>query len=356
MYLTDQQIRVRLDEFRFIAEEPASPFDPEVQIGPCSVDLRLSASYWTPKTRSLGLLGRRRVVDLERSRTMELSPHRGWNPHRIKQNDKITIRPHQMILARTDERFQLPSDCAGAVEGRSSYARLGLSVHTGGGFINPGWKGNMPLTLYNHSPVTLKIPVGTPVCQLMIISLTQAVGADYAARGDRKYLNDQGGPSLWWRDDIMRRIRDRFANVNLDTAAFEQLDELIRDEPDEGVLARLENHLARTGDRSYGNADELLREFARSEGSRRVGAIAALGVARAAILLAVGWLLSMIITKDIETGWVIAAAVTVAVSVPLAVWGYTRKTPFYLTKDVLSLAIGRRDAKVRYLGGTESHP
>lgn len=65
MYLTDRDLRAKLAEFSFDAESAESPFNPEHQIGPCSVDLRLSKVYWTPRTA--------RVAPYHRPRTSRYS-------------------------------------------------------------------------------------------------------------------------------------------------------------------------------------------------------------------------------------------------------------------------------------------
>jgi deoxycytidine triphosphate deaminase len=161
--LTDQQLKGRLEDFHFQAEITDAPFDAERQIGPASVDLRLGCEFWKAKTN--GRFRRGRVLDLERTRLMEMNPHRGWQRTHIGPGRKVTIKPGEMILGRTCEKFEMPKDCIGLLEGRSSYARLGLAVHATGGFINPGWRGHMPLTLINHNAVTLRSPIGTPLCQ-----------------------------------------------------------------------------------------------------------------------------------------------------------------------------------------------
>lgn len=269
MFLTDRELRARLAEFDFQAEHDQLAFDPDRQIGPCSIDLRLSLVYWKPKAGRR--FGRLRVLDLERTRTMELLPRRGWDKHALRPGEKLTLRPGELVLGRVSERFRVPSDCAALIEGRSSYARLGLSVHATGGFINPGWQGHMPLTLVNHSPVTLRIPVGTPLCQLLIVKLDQAPERDYAQRSDRKYINDIGGPSYWWRDALMRELRESLSKANLGSRAYDDLEELLSNADDEellGVLSRLEDLLERPP-RSYGSADEMLDDFADREGRLR---------------------------------------------------------------------------------------
>ncbi|MDQ1436466.1 MAG: dCTP deaminase [Acidimicrobiaceae bacterium] len=183
----------------------------------------------------------------------------------MKFGEKLTLKPGEMILGRISESFSLPADCAGAIEGRSSYARLGLSVHASGGFINPGWRGHMPLTLVNHSANTIRIPVGTPLCQLMIIGLSGPAEADYAARTDRKYPNDTGGPSYWWRDKLFREIREAVAKTNLPANVFDELDELVGNWDDEQILERLERFISEASHGTFGNADELLDGFSKAE-------------------------------------------------------------------------------------------
>lgn len=251
----------RLSDLAFESEFDELPFDPEGQIGPCSVDLRLSGVYWTRNR----LQYRREVIDLEHSRIMDTDPHRGWQRHSCSPGDKITLRPGEMILGRVAERFVMPSDCAGAIEGRSSYARLGISVHTSGGFINPGWRGHMPLTIVNHSSVPVRVPVGVPLCQLMVVQLRDRPLADYADRMDRKYVNDIGGPSYWWRDRLMKELRNAMDAKPIDHKVFDEIDDLLLEWSDESMIPRLERFIAEIKQQDFGNADELLDQFAVKE-------------------------------------------------------------------------------------------
>ena len=298
MYLTDAQLRARLDEFEFTDEDPALEFSSE-QIGPCSIDLHLSLVYWTPKAKNLR---GRRVVDLERSKLLELSPTRGWVRHQLQPGEKITIPPGGMVLGRVSEDFRMPSDCAGAIEGRSSFARLGLSVHAAGGFINPGWRGRMPLTLVNHSPVVLRIPVGIQVCQLMVIGLSQRVEKDYAERLDRKYYNDTGGPSQWWRDKQLQKLRASMESVHIQTRVYDELEELLVELDNEPMLERLENFVGEQKAVSYGSADELLTNFVKVERRTKI-------------------------REDIAT-W--AARAIWGVLVPIAIGAWTRNHPIWI--------------------------
>lgn len=337
MYLTDQQITSRLAELQLEGDDLADPFDPVGQIGPCSIDLRVSRIYWLPRARSPWRFGRPPVIDLNLGQLMEINPTRGWRRVEAKANDSITVGPGRLVLARTSERFHVPSDCAAAIEGRSSFARLGLSVHSAGGFINPGYTGRMPLTLYNGSPFTLRIPVGTALCQLMLIPLSEPPKADYAQLNDRKYRDDYGGPSYWWRDEAMRRIRTQTAQSNLGPRVFDELDELFaRDEPDVGVYERLEKHLSKRGSLAYGTADELLSSFSENEQRRELAAKSAIYSARAALPVAIGACIPYWAFDDnVSKVMMVITAIVCILAAAATLWGVYQPVPHYLTKDRL---------------------
>lgn len=338
MYLTDTQLLDRLNDFEFETEHADLQFDPDAQVGPCSIDLRLSLLYWTQKPRRSR---RPRVIDLDRAYLQELSPHRGWSRHAVNPGDRITLRPGEMVLARVSERFRMPPDCAGAVEGRSSYARLGLTVHATGGFINPGWQGHMPLTLHNQSGSTLRIPVGTPLCQLMVIQLADAPDRDYSNRDDRKYLNDLGGPSYWWRDRIMREMRDNLP-VDIGDRLIDELDALVGG-AEEDLLERLEAFIIGTKQRQYGSAEEMLDEFARVEERSRKRWHSAQFAREWAWTALVAVLLTLLAAT--VPHWVIGlSAVVAGLSVVLALVSASREPGTFLTPAVLGELRRKRDS------------
>lgn len=85
--------------------------------------------------------------------------------------DFIEIKPLDFVLVRTLERVELPlkSKLAARVEGRSTLARLGLTVHMTAPTIHAGFGGKITLEMLNHGPFTLKLrPNVSEVCQLTI--------------------------------------------------------------------------------------------------------------------------------------------------------------------------------------------
>ena len=259
MYLTDEDLHSRLDQFEFLSEDSKYPFSPDDQIGPCSVDLRLSNQFWRlrPKWRRGA-----RPIRIGRITLEQIQPRRQWQRVELQDAEVLRLHPHEMVIARTAERFKIPNDCAGLIQGRSSYARLGLSVHPSAGFINPGWSGQFPLPLMNESDATLEIPRLTSVCQLLVVQLKDLPAADYAARAS-KYQQDDGGPSYWWRDDVLKELVGDLPG-NIGDHLVRDLDEALSKFPEDLVHA-LDEYFDLDRDHLWTDTASLLEDFARVE-------------------------------------------------------------------------------------------
>lgn len=284
MFLSDRDIKLRLAEFSFESENEAYAFDVEDQVGPCSVDLRLSAAYWRlrPKWRR-----GRRPIRIGRISLEELSPRRQWERQVLRDSQTLRLKPREMVIARTAESFNIPTDCAGFVQGRSSYARLGLSVHPSAGFINPGWAGRFPLPLMNESDAVIEIPRGTAICQVLIIPLGEKPEQDYVARGS-KYQNDDGGPSYWWRDRLLSELVKRHPGTIADNLV-QDLAELVK-EGSEDLVHALDDYLDDAPAGDFADASAFIEDFGRYESNRgrRRGALELLLGGGSASLLVAG--------------------------------------------------------------------
>jgi deoxycytidine triphosphate deaminase len=262
VYLTDTEIRARLAELSFTCDNPQYPFVPDDQIQPCSIDLRLSNLFWEPSRRS--------TIDLRKSHLLELAPRRYWRQRVLKFGDHITLRPGRLLLARVYEGLTIPTDCAGRIEGRSSFARLGLSVHCTGDFLNPGYRGHMPLQLINFSPNPIRIFPYLPICQLMLVGLSSTPAKIYgAAELQSKYMDDDGGPSYWWRDKRIAQVQAVFrsSDIALDTQEF-LLRRIGVEDPE--IIERFEKFVERMATAKRENADAILDTFAATEDRLRI--------------------------------------------------------------------------------------
>jgi deoxycytidine triphosphate deaminase len=273
MYLTDHDIKALGDEMNVTGPNHEHPFEPERQIQPCSIDLRISNVFWKPRRRRRiwrRILARDVVIDLRRSSIHDLDALRDWKRFEVREGQSITIKPGHNIMGRIYERFRMPATCAGKIEGRSSFARMGLAIHCTGDFINPGWEGYMPLQLTNLGPYPLRLAPYFSICQLMLVRLSGQPERSYGDEDLRsKYVNDDGGPSLWWRDERVKQLQERLGNSDATEAIRLEIVEKVRFESTE-VIARLQRHIDSKRVGQIENADQVLSDFAQREKRRRL--------------------------------------------------------------------------------------
>jgi deoxycytidine triphosphate deaminase len=316
MYLSDREIKARLEVIDFRAEGPDHPFRADDQIQPCSVDLRLDRLFWRQS--------RRGSIDLRRSRLLELSPRRHWSRIELAPGESIALRPGEMLLGRTYESFTMPKALAGKLEGRSSFARMGLAVHCSADFVNPGYRGKMPLQLINFGRTTIRLFPFVPICQLMFVPLSSEPERVYGARElSSKYMEDDGGPSYWWRDKRVKELQTTLGEHDVNEAAQERILELITPSDPE-LIERLESLVRRSRHDELSNADELLERFAQKENRAllcaRVTQGALVSLAPVLIATSLGSLFSQPFGLN-EYGWLHYILWTMSiVSIPISVW------------------------------------
>jgi deoxycytidine triphosphate deaminase len=271
LYLSDKDIRALLPSLDFQTDHPDHPFDLGEQVQPCSIDLRLSNVFWMRRRVHYvrRLLRRGPTVDLRKSHIQEIDPRREWRKVDLTDGESVTIKPGQVVMTRIYEHFRVPDKYAGKIEGRSSYARIGLAIHCTGDFINPGWHGYMPLQLYNASPFPIKVLPYLPIAQLMLIPISSEPERTY---GDEelasKYVNDDGGPSYWWRDRSVQALHTKLGKANVPVGIQNEVVDLVKFE-DAEMLGRFERFVGRKRAGEVDNADAILEGFSLQEGRRK---------------------------------------------------------------------------------------
>lgn len=104
----------------------------------------------------------------------------------------VYLHPGEFVLASTLEYFRLPDDLAGRIEGRSSWARLGLLVHATAGFVDPGFAGALTFELSNAGRLPIELTVGLRLGQVCFFQMSQPSLIPYWAKHRRKYLGSPG--------------------------------------------------------------------------------------------------------------------------------------------------------------------
>ena len=144
MILTDREILVELDSGNI-------RFDPDIdrarQVQDASVDVRLGRKLRIPQALE------NVVIQPSDRITPEL-----YGEDKIIEEDGFILRPNRLVLGSTYEKIILPLFLAGRLEGRSSLARLGLTIHATSGHIAPGFSRPVILEIVNFgaNPIVLK--------------------------------------------------------------------------------------------------------------------------------------------------------------------------------------------------------
>ena len=174
MLLSDGEIWESL-ETRHIVIDPYPNISGLVQAS--SVDLRLSGDLLVHRDYPVeGVIidpATVNVVDHLRSYCRSVD---------ISNGPPFEIRSNSFVIAQTLERVELPLDLAARVEGRSSLARFGLTVHITAPKIDPGFNGNITLEMFNLGPFALKLSYGMRICSLTFERLGRPANRGYRGR------------------------------------------------------------------------------------------------------------------------------------------------------------------------------
>ena len=133
-----------------------------------SVDLRLSDTFYSYEpVRELGQSGVVGAIDLRRYEFANFIRRFGRKII-VPDDEYFEIPLNQLILGFTTEAVRLPQHLGGRIEGKSSYARIGLMVHITAPTIHPGFNNNIMLELYNLGRLPIRVWPGEPICQLIL--------------------------------------------------------------------------------------------------------------------------------------------------------------------------------------------
>lgn len=176
MILSDRTLEKMIEK----GELKVSPLTSE-SIQPASIDCTLGSHYLVVEDREMSIIN----LDSEiKYRTIEA--------------DSITIPPHSFLLATTQEYVELPDDVTAFVEGRSSIGRIGLFIQNAG-WVDPGFKGQITLELYNANSLPIRLQAGRRICQLVFCKMDDLAKTPYNGKyqgqtfstGSRVFLDSE---------------------------------------------------------------------------------------------------------------------------------------------------------------------
>jgi deoxycytidine triphosphate deaminase len=263
MLLNDCDLRNLLPKMSFDTGDGVHPFKPDDQIQPCSIDLRLDTRFWVPRKQR-----RTRQIDFRKQNVGELEDKRLYDYRCLKLGEGVSLKPGELLLGRTFEEFTIPNGYAGKLEARSTFARIGLSIHCTGDFINPGWRGRMPLQLVNHSNVTLILTPHLPIAQLLVVQVSHESAVPYGTEElGSKYMNDEGTPSRYWLDARIKKLQKACGRIDLTNSIYKDfVKEVGLDDAD--LIDRFSGFVSALPNSNITNAADVLDHFASADQRR----------------------------------------------------------------------------------------
>jgi dCTP deaminase len=229
MILSDSDIHDYLDsgELVILGAEPKYPFEASKQVQPCSVDLRLGNRFLR-FGNGIDELDVKNIADISNLMEEEI----------IADQEKIFLLPNSILFGQIYEQLRLPSNCCGYIEGRSRFARLGLSVHVTGGFINPEFEGAMPLQIVNNNNFPIVIYPFMGICQMLLHRISSIPTVPYPRRSNNPYHGElNAGPSFLNQDpafneqtvraDVLQALEAIRRAVKLTNLEKDRTDEIV---------------------------------------------------------------------------------------------------------------------------------
>lgn len=174
MILADREILAALRAGRIkITPEP----DFEQQLGSCSIDFRLGNTFMVFEHSRHSFLDPRKPQSIgEAMRTIV-----------VADDEPFIMQAGDFALASTMEALELPDDLLGRLEGRSSIARLGITVHSTAAVFEPGWIGTATMELSNLGRMAVALYPGMRICSFTFEELTSPVMVPYREKKGNKY-------------------------------------------------------------------------------------------------------------------------------------------------------------------------
>ncbi len=113
----------------------------------------------------------------------------------VEEGEAFVLHPGEFVLASTLEKFTLPPNLAGRLEGKSSLGRLGLLTHSTAGFIDPGFSGYITLELSNVANLPMTLWPGMKVGQLALFRMSSPAEVPYGTGSLGSKYQGQRGPT-----------------------------------------------------------------------------------------------------------------------------------------------------------------
>ncbi|NEO39589.1 MAG: dCTP deaminase [Moorea sp. SIOASIH] len=261
MRLSSTDIRYFLDEGLLkIIGDSQHPFSPKEQIRPGSVDIRISNIFWKFNKKNIEQLD---IIDLHQAKAILNNPELMYLKIELSDGEHLEIQPGEIVLTETLEKIEMPHCLSGALKGRSSFARLGISIHCTGDYINPGYQGYMPLQIINHTPIPVKLYSYLSLAQLVFYFLYSRPDINYQSLPDTIYNSKRcntEGLSLWFRDKEIEKLSTRISGGKFNKHTEDKL-QLLISQSEKRLIKQIESEFQRKNIKKPEQIEKALESY-----------------------------------------------------------------------------------------------
>jgi len=132
-----------------------TPFNMD-NLGPASYDLTLASEFRVF-----------RDFDANVECRIDDSADYKKNSKLLNVESGLVIMPGELVLGISVEELHLPENICAWIQGRSTFARLGLAVHITASFVQPGVKNRQVFEIFNTNTMPLTLIPGIRIGQLI---------------------------------------------------------------------------------------------------------------------------------------------------------------------------------------------
>jgi len=203
--LNEREILRRMLVARDVVVTPV--IDLAAQLGPTSLDVRLGTRFQAQKRSALAY-----IDPLQEPEAVSRDIAAYTSDYTVLPTQPYVLHPGEFALANTLEFIRLPADLAVRLEGRSSWGRVGLQIHSTAGFVDPGFAGTITFELSNIGKAPIPLYPGLRIGQLSFYTSDEST-IPYRSKRYTKYA-DRVTPvgSAFYQDPeyaALRRQKER---------------------------------------------------------------------------------------------------------------------------------------------------
>ncbi len=192
MILSDREILEALERGRITI---APPPDLDRQLGSCSIDFRLGNTFMVFEHSRFSYIDPRHPQSIGEAMRTIVGP----------DDEAFIMQAGDFALASTLESLELPDDLLGRIEGRSSIARLGITVHSTAAVFEPGWVGTATMELSNLGRMAVALYPGMRICSFTFEQLTSPALVPYRKKKGNKYAGQMDPKPSRLAEELGRR-------------------------------------------------------------------------------------------------------------------------------------------------------